>query len=53
MVGDRCYGLSKICNGGEQPVPPHVWYGTTCLLIWDAIGSVSCSVAWGKAWHLA
>jgi hypothetical protein len=28
-------------------VPLRVRYGTTCLLIRDAIGSVSCSVAWG------
>jgi hypothetical protein len=28
-------------------VPPCVWYGTTCLLIRNAIGSVSCSVEWG------
>jgi hypothetical protein len=25
-----------------QPVPPHVRYGTTCLLIRDAVGSVPC-----------
>jgi hypothetical protein len=28
----------------EQPVRPHVRYGMTCLLIRDALGSVSCSV---------
>ena len=33
----------------EQPVPPRVRYGTACLLIRGAIGSVSCSVAWGRA----
>jgi hypothetical protein len=32
-----------------QHVPPHVRYGTTCLLIRNAIGSVSCSVEWGLA----
>jgi hypothetical protein len=30
-----------------QHVPPHVRYGTTCLLIRYAIGCVSCSVEWG------
>jgi hypothetical protein len=34
----------------EQPVPPGTRYGTTCLLIRDAIGSASCSVPWGRAW---
>jgi hypothetical protein len=33
----------------EQPVPPRVRYGTTCLLTRNAICSESCSVAWGKA----
>jgi hypothetical protein len=33
----------------EQPVPPCVWYGMACLLIRDAIGTESCSIAWGKA----
>jgi hypothetical protein len=28
----------------EQPVPPHVPYGTTCLLIRGDVGSVSFSV---------
>jgi hypothetical protein len=27
-------------------VPPHVRYGITCLLIRDAVGSVSCSFEW-------
>jgi hypothetical protein len=27
-----------------QQVPPRVWYGTTCLLIRDAVGCESCSV---------
>jgi hypothetical protein len=26
-----------------QQVPPRVWYGTTFLIIRDAVGSVSCS----------
>jgi hypothetical protein len=30
-----------------QHVPPHVQCGTACLLIWYAIGCVSCSVEWG------
>jgi hypothetical protein len=30
-----------------QHVPPRVWYGTTCLLIRNTIGSVSGSVEWG------
>jgi hypothetical protein len=30
----------------EQPVPPRVQYGTTCLLISDTIESVSYSIAW-------
>jgi hypothetical protein len=29
-----------------QHVPPCVRYGTTCLLIRDAVGSVSCSDEW-------
>jgi hypothetical protein len=29
-----------------QQVPPHVRYGTTCLLIRDAVGSVPCSDEW-------
>jgi hypothetical protein len=32
-----------------QHVPPCVRYGTTCLLIRNAIGSMSCSVEWGLA----
>jgi hypothetical protein len=27
-------------------VPPRVWYGMTCLLIRNTIGSVSSSVEW-------
>jgi hypothetical protein len=33
----------------RQHVPPCVWYETTCLLIRNSIGCVSCSVEWG--WH--
>jgi hypothetical protein len=29
-----------------HPVPPRVWYGITCLLIRDALGSVSDFVDW-------
>jgi hypothetical protein len=29
-----------------QQVPPCLWYGTTCLLIRDAVGSVPCSDEW-------
>jgi hypothetical protein len=32
-----------------QHVPPHVQYGTACLLIRNTIGSVSCFVEWGLA----
>jgi hypothetical protein len=29
-----------------QQVLPRVWYGTACLLIRDAVGSVPCSDEW-------
>jgi hypothetical protein len=29
-----------------QQVPPHLQYGTTCLVIRDAVGSVPCSDEW-------
>jgi hypothetical protein len=32
-----------------QHLPPRVQYGTTCLLIRNAIGSVFSSVEWGMA----
>jgi hypothetical protein len=37
-----------------QQVPPRVRYGTTCLLIRDAMGSVPCSDEWeiGVVTHL-
>jgi hypothetical protein len=31
-------------------VPPRVWYGMTCLLIRDVVGSVPCSDEWEVAW---
>jgi hypothetical protein len=41
---DRFLGVDTL----EQPVPPRVQYGMSCLLYRGAIGSESCSVAWGK-----
>jgi hypothetical protein len=43
-VKDRVLGVD---TPGQQ-VTPCVRYGTTCLLIRDAIGCESCSVVWGK-----
>jgi hypothetical protein len=34
-------------------VLPPVRYGTTCLLIRDAVGSVPCSDEWKVAWSFA
>jgi hypothetical protein len=39
---DRVIGV----NTAGQHVPPCVRYGTTCLLIRDAMRSVSCSDEW-------
>jgi hypothetical protein len=39
---DRLIGVD---TPGQQ-VLPRVWYGTTCLLIRDAVGSVPCSDEW-------
>jgi ABC-type dipeptide/oligopeptide/nickel transport system permease subunit len=39
---DRVLGVDTL---GQQ-VLSRVRYGTTCLLIWDAVRSVSCSVEW-------
>jgi hypothetical protein len=39
---DRVIGVDTL---GQQ-VPPRVWYGPTCLLIRDAVGSVPCSDEW-------
>jgi hypothetical protein len=36
---DRVRGVDTL---GQQ-VPPRVRYEMTCLLIWDAVGSVPCS----------
>jgi hypothetical protein len=41
-ANDRVIGVD---SPGQQ-VSPHVRYGTTCLLIRDAMGSVSCSDEW-------
>jgi hypothetical protein len=38
-------GVIGVDTPGQQ-VPPHVRYGTACLLIKDAVGSVSCSNEW-------
>jgi hypothetical protein len=40
---DRILGVDTL----GQHVPPRVRYGMTCLLIRNAIGSVSYSVEWG------
>jgi hypothetical protein len=49
----RWYVMLESANGQvigvdtpEQQVPPRVWYGTTCLLIRDVVGSVPCSDEW-------
>jgi hypothetical protein len=39
---DRVIGVDT----KRQQVPPRVRYGTTCLLIRDAVGSVPCSNEW-------
>jgi hypothetical protein len=39
---DRVIGVD---TPGQQ-VPPHVRYGMACLLIRDAVGSVSCLNEW-------
>jgi hypothetical protein len=38
-------GVIGVDTPGQQ-VPPRVWYRTTCLLIRDAVGSVTCSYEW-------
>jgi hypothetical protein len=47
---DRVIGVD---TPGQQ-VPPRVRYGTACLLIRDAVGSVPCSDEWeiGIVTHL-
>jgi hypothetical protein len=39
---DRVIGVD---TPGQQG-PPRVWYGTACLLIRDAVGSVPCLDEW-------
>jgi hypothetical protein len=39
---DRALGVDTL---GQQ-MPPHVRYGTACLLIRDVVGSLPCSVEW-------
>jgi hypothetical protein len=42
---DRVLGVDTL---GQQ-LQPHIQYGTTCLLIRGAVGSVSCSDEWELA----
>jgi ABC-type dipeptide/oligopeptide/nickel transport system permease subunit len=42
---DRIFGVDTL---GQQ-VLPRVWYGTTCLLIRDIVGTVPCSDEWKLA----
>jgi hypothetical protein len=42
---DRILGVDT----SEQHVPSRVWYGTTCLLIRNTAGRMSCPVEWGVA----
>jgi hypothetical protein len=46
---DRILGVD---TPGQQ-VPPHVQYGTTCLLIRGIMASVPCSDVWEVAWSFA
>jgi hypothetical protein len=41
-ANDRVLGVDTL---GQQ-VPPRVWYGMTCLIIRDVVGSVPCSDEW-------
>jgi hypothetical protein len=41
---DRVLGVDTL----RQQVPPHVRYGTACLLIRDVVGCESCLEVWGK-----
>jgi hypothetical protein len=43
---DRILGVDTL----GQHVPPRIWYGTTCLLISDVVGSVPCLDEWEVAW---
>jgi hypothetical protein len=49
-ANDRVIGVD---TPGQQ-VSPRVWYGMTCLLIRDAVGSVPCLDEWeiGVVTHL-
>jgi hypothetical protein len=42
MLESAKYRVIGVDTPGQQ-VPPHVWYGTTCLLVRDAVESVPCS----------
>jgi hypothetical protein len=46
---DRILGVDT----SGQHVPPCVWYGTTCLLIRDIVGSVPFSDEWEVTWSFA
>jgi hypothetical protein len=43
---DRILGVDTL---GEH-VPPRVWYGMTCLLIKNVVGSVPCLDEWEVTW---
>jgi hypothetical protein len=45
MLESTKYGVIGVDTTGQQ-VPPRVRYGTTCLLIRDAVRSVPCSDEW-------
>jgi hypothetical protein len=45
MLESAKYRVIGVGTPGQQ-VLPHVRYGTTCLLIRDAVGSVPCSDEW-------
>jgi hypothetical protein len=45
MLESAKHRVIGVDTPGQQE-PPHVWYGTTCLLIRDAVGSVPCSDEW-------
>jgi hypothetical protein len=46
MLESARYRMLGVDTPGEH-VPPCVRYGTTCLLIRNTIGCLSCSVEWG------
>jgi hypothetical protein len=45
MLQSAKYRVIGVDTPGQQ-VPPHVRYGVSCLLIWDAVRSVPCSYEW-------